>query len=50
VEECFTKNDIVLANRTSLLLEQQVLKLQQHHNGLSRIRRTLAQPSPHKRS
>jgi len=34
----------------SLLLEQQVLKLQQHHNGLSRIRRTLAQPSPHKRS
>ena len=30
--------------------DHQVLKLQQHHNGLSRIRRALAQPSPHKRS
>jgi len=34
----------------SSLFDQQVLKLQQHHHGLSRIRRPLAQPSPHKRS
>ncbi|KAJ6711283.1 P450 FAMILY 81 SUBFAMILY D POLYPEPTIDE 8 putative-RELATED [Salix purpurea] len=38
VEECFTKNDIVLANRPDFHWWPAHIKLQQDHHGLSRVR------------